>query len=329
LTGFNLNAPSELRPKMDTALIMAAAQRLAQGQVVAFPTETVYGLGADAANVQAVANIYALKGRPTTHPLIVHISSKTDVARWALNVPTYAHLLINAFWPGPLTLILPRSNNVTDVITGGQDTVGLRCPSHPHAQALLAACSTLGVYGLAAPSANRFGRISATTAAHVTEEFGHDLWVLDGGACDIGIESTIVDCSGAQPILLRPGIISRDQLSQITGIAVQERNIDSPRASGSLPAHYQPQTPAHLCKPAEGLAGLPSKHMGLFAVQKPSGFEGMFIPAPSEPNAYAHALYASLRVLDAAQLKCILIEAPPTDPQWEAVNDRLQRATAH
>ncbi len=329
MTGFNLNAPWEFMPKVDTALIMAAAQRLAQGQVVAFPTETVYGLGADAANVQAVATIYALKGRPTTHPLIVHISSTMDVARWALNVPAYAHLLINAFWPGPLTLILPRSNNVTDVITGGQDTVGLRCPSHPHAQALLAACSALGVYGLAAPSANRFGRISATTAAHVTEEFGPDLWVLDGGTCDIGIESTIVDCSGAQPILLRPGSISRDQLSQITGIAVQERNIDSPRASGSLPAHYQPQTPAHLCKPAEGLAGLPSKHIGLFAVQKPLGFEGVFIPAPSEPNAYAHALYASLRALDAAQLECILIEAPPTDPQWEAVNDRLQRATTH
>ena len=327
MTAFNLETASESSPPINPALIAEAAQRLAQGGLVAFPTETVYGLGADASNPQAVSKIYALKGRPSHHPLIVHIAPQTELNYWAINVPHYAHTLMKTFWPGPLSLILPRAPRVSDWITGGQNTVGLRCPSHPHAQALLSACAKAGIYGVAAPSANRFGHISPTTAAHVTEEFGPQLLVIDAGPCTIGIESTIVDCSGMEPVLLRPGSISREQIKQAIGRPVQERHASSPRVSGSLPAHYQPHTPTRLWHPNEEFSNCSSK-TGLFAFQKPKGFEGFFIPAPSQPDAYAQTLYASLRNLDAAKLQYILIQAPPEDLEWEAINDRLQRACA-
>jgi len=328
LTAFNLEDASNSTPQVDATLIARAVQRLAQGELVAFPTETVYGLGADAGNPQAISKIYALKGRPSHHPLIVHIASQTELNHWAVNVPEYAHTLMKTFWPGPLSLILPRAPAVMDLITGGQNTVGLRCPSHPHAQALLSACAKAGIYGIAAPSANRFGRISPTTAAHVTEELGQEVWVLDGGPCKIGIESTIVDCSGMQPVLLRPGSICREQLKQAIHLSVEERHANSPRVSGSLPAHYQPHTPTRLWHPNEELSNFSSKTIGLFAFQKPKGFEGIFIAAPSQPDAYAQTLYASLRTLDAAKLQYILIQAPPEDLQWEAINDRLHRACA-
>jgi len=313
----------------DEAGIARAARLLAQGRLVAFPTETVYGLGADARNVEAVRAIFAAKGRPADHPVIVHVADPGALASWVREVSDDARRLAQAFWPGPLTLILPRAPHVHDVVTGGQDTVGIRVPSHPVAQSLLRAFGG----GVAAPSANRFGRISPTTAQHVTEDLGNrvDL-VLDGGACPVGIESTIVACVGDTPMLLRPGGIGIEALTRVLGRAPAAAHRDAPRASGTLASHYAPRTPARLVDASELAKVLRERgdaRVGVLArrVPRPLDFNGTWISAPEPAQVYAHDLYANLRALDHAGVANILIESVPDEAAWLAVRDRLARAT--
>ena len=315
----------------DERAIAGAAARLAAGDVVAFPTETVYGLGADATNPAAVAKIFALKGRPADHPLIVHIADPATLEVWASNVPAPARTLVAAFWPGPLTLIVQRSPRVPDAVTGGQSTVGIRCPSHPVAQALLREFARVGSGAVAAPSANRFGHVSPTTAAHVRDEFDDGLLVLDGGACDVGLESTIVDLSRGHPVLLRPGGISRAAIESALGARLGERDAEAPRASGTLAAHYAPHTALALVKSDEFMAELElPANVAVLAMREPQGELRVtsWITAPNDPQRYGHDLYANLRTLDASGAKRIVVEAPPRLPAWEAVNDRLMRAAA-
>jgi L-threonylcarbamoyladenylate synthase len=311
--------------------IREAARRLAAGELVAFPTETVYGLGADAANPQAVAKIFALKQRPADHPLIVHFADPKAIDTWAVDVPASARVLAKAFWPGPLTMILAKSSRVPAAVTGGQASVGLRCPSHPLAQALLREFAQVGSGAVAAPSANRFGHVSPTTAAHVRDEFGSDLVILDGGACEVGLESTIVDLSRGAPVLLRPGGIGRDEIARALGEPLRDRDAAAPRASGTLAAHYAPRT-ALLLVDAETLASEvsgPSNVAVLALTEPPLNVRvTSWITASSTPEAYGHDLYAKLRRLDASGAKRILVQAPPDIPGWEAVNDRLVRAAA-
>ncbi len=300
-----------------------AVEELAQGKLVAFPTETVYGLGADAASPQALDRLYQTKGRPRNHPVIVHLGSSQWLGKWA-HCNDWAEALMEAFWPGPLTLILKRVEGVSDQLTGGQDSVGVRMPSHPVALELL---NRFGG-GLAAPSANRFGRISPTTAAHVETEFQGKVAVLDGGACPVGVESTIIDVSGEEPVLLRPGHITPSQLSQVLGrpIAVSGGAV---RAPGTLESHYAPSTPAFLvpsARLAEVLALVETAKTGLLSADPPSQ-ELFWLQAQTEPRNYARELYANLRLLDGAGLKEILIETPPQGEAWTAVSDRLARAT--
>jgi L-threonylcarbamoyladenylate synthase len=312
--------------------IARAAEILRTGGIVAFPTETVYGLGGDASDPAAVAKIYALKGRPANHPVIVHLASTHQAARWAAEIPEFAHRLAARFWPGPLTLILRRATGVLDAVTGGQDTVALRVPSHPVAQALLAAFDG----GVAAPSANRFGRVSATTAEHVREEFGARVeLVLDGGACAIGIESTIVDVSGTAPVLLRPGGIALADLETTLGQPLSFAAPDAPRAPGTLKAHYAPVTPLMLVEAdvaPELIASLARQEKKIavlsFSAMRPMLPGLHWISAPAEPEGYAHALYANLRELDATHSDVIVAESPPQRPEWFAVIDRLTRAAA-
>ncbi len=246
----------------DPAAVEAAARRLAAGELVAFPTETVYGLGARADDPTAVARIFAAKGRPSDHPLIVHVAHISAVDEFAASVPAAAKDLMRVFWPGPLTLIVPRRIGHAQAAAGGQDSIGLRMPAHPVALALLQAAARLGVPGVAAPSANRFGRISPTTAAHVQEEFDDGLWVLDGGACAVGIESAIVDCRGAAPALLRPGQLGRAHIEAVLGRPLQAPDERSPRASGTLASHYAPRARLHLFDPAAQAAGQPPLWQG-------------------------------------------------------------------
>ncbi len=297
-----------------------AARRLAEGELVAFPTETVYGLGGDATNPDAVGKIFALKGRPPDHPLIVHLADASRIDHWAAEVPAQAMRLIEAFWPGPLTLILKKAARVAAIVTGGQATVGLRSPSHPVARELLLAFAAVGSGAIAAPSANRFGHVSPTTAQHVRDEFGPDLTVLDGGACEVGIESTIVDLSRGRPVLLRPGAITREQLAALVG-SVHDRDGQAPRASGTLAAHYAPLTPLEVLEGSMLAARL---RAAALRGQKVVVLEVHGASAP----AYAHDLYAKLRALDASGAELILVEAPPASGDWEAVNDRLARAAA-
>ena len=233
----------------DPIAIAQAAQALLRGELLGLPTETVYGLAADAGNDAAVKAIFHTKGRPSDHPLIVHVAHAQGAQHFASEVPEFAQRLMDAFWPGPLTLILPRQTQVAALAAGGQDSVGLRCPAHPVAQAVLQAAEGLGVRGVAAPSANRFGRVSPTTAAHVAAELGDDLLIVDGGACEVGIESTIIDCTRGQPVLLRPGVLTPAELSAACGLTVrlptQEADADAPRASGTLASHYAPS--ARVC----------------------------------------------------------------------------------
>ncbi len=311
--------------------ISGAAQRLAAGDVIAFPTETVYGLGADAANPAAVAKIFALKGRPAGHPLIVHVSDVGGIDEWARDVPDSARKLAARFWPGPLTMILARAARVPLVVTGGQETVGLRCPSHPLAQELLREFARIGSGAIAAPSANKFGHVSPTTAEHVREEFGNAVPVIDGGACEVGLESTIVDLSRGVPVLLRPGAVSREEIAEVLGIAPRDRDEHSPRASGTLAAHYAPRTRLQLMD-AAGLEREIRAHanvavLALRAAPRNS-LATQWIVASGDPHRYGHDLYANLRALDASGAKRILVEAPPATPEWEAVNDRLMRAAA-
>ncbi|MDQ6916798.1 MAG: L-threonylcarbamoyladenylate synthase [Pseudomonadota bacterium] len=317
--------------------IERAAQLLRTGALIGFPTETVYGLGADARNGDAVRRIFEVKGRPAEHPVIVHLADAQLLPRWAREVSARAEALAEAFWPGPLTLILPRAPSVLDVITGGQDSVGLRVPAHPIAHALLTRLLELGSDGIAAPSANRFGRISATNARHVGDEFGDEIaLVLDGGASRHGIESTIVDLSIGDPVLLRPGAITIDALRRVLGVAPQLGSAGSPRASGTLAAHYAPSTPARLVAP-EALSDTISsltrqsyrKAIAVLArsIAKPAQFTGFWIAAPEQSKPYAQGLYANLRALDARGADEIWIETPPDEPDWVAVNDRLRKAT--
>jgi L-threonylcarbamoyladenylate synthase len=310
--------------------IAAAVAILRAGGLVAFPTETVYGLGADARNPTAIRRLFTAKGRPADHPVIVHLASADALPEWTSRIPSAARDLAAAFWPGPLTLVLPRAPHVLDLVTGGQETVALRVPSHPVAHALLAAFGD----GIAAPSANRFGRLSATHAAHVRDELGDavDL-ILDGGPADMGVESTIVDLSGDHPVLLRPGGITPAQLAAVIGSPPDAPNAASPRASGTLPSHYAPRTPlevveldviearaTHLVDAGERIVVLARRG----ATRCLPGVAWQ--TAPSDATEFAHVLYASLRELDRRGYDRILVQAVPDDDAWLAVRDRLRRA---
>ena len=320
-----------MRPEIEQAVAL-----LRGGDLVAFPTETVYGLGADAANPAAVAKIFAAKGRPANHPLIVHLPSADCLSRWAIDIPRDAEDLAAAFWPGPLTLILKRRPHVPDLVTGGQETVGLRVPSHPLALALLRAFEGANGGGVAAPSANRFGRISPTTAAHVREELGERVpLVLDGGPCPVGIESTILDLSRGVPVLLRPGAIGLAEIGRLLGRMPETAApmADAPRVSGSLEAHYAPRTPLQLVS-SDGLlfalrnALVAGERVAVLAptAQAISHDLVAWKTSPAEPAGFAHDLYASLRELDALRCARLLVQQPPAGEAWQAVNDRLRRA---
>ncbi|MEK6708461.1 MAG: L-threonylcarbamoyladenylate synthase [Pseudomonadota bacterium] len=318
--------------------IVAAAARLRAGGVVAFPTETVYGLGADISNPSAVRRIFEIKGRPVDHPLIVHFADAARLQHWAQEVPEAAWQLAEHFWPGPLTLILPRSRHVPPDVTGGQDLVGLRIPDHPVALALL---HELGPEkALAAPSANRFGRVSPTTAAHVQEELGHAVdMILDGGACKVGLESTIVGFSGQTATILRPGGISLAALAEVLhGKVVLPQAKDSTvRVPGTLASHYAPLTPLEVW-PTEALwqrvRELAAQGLQVVVLEwsepepvSPENSSILYFPMPSEAFAYGSQLYATLRRFDHGRFDRLLVEAPPADPAWLAVADRLQRAS--
>lgn len=329
--------------KVDAA-VDAAAARLDAGRLVAFPTETVYGLGADASDSRAVAAIFDAKGRPNDHPLIVHVAEGHDPRDWAREVPDTAMRLIDRFWPGPLTLILPRREGVGDTAAGGQDTIGLRCPSHPVAQALLAAYASLRTrrlghapIGIAAPSANRFGHVSPTSAAHVREEFADAsttdasaaIFILDGGECPVGIESTIVDCSRlgtVGPVLLRPGQVSAAMIEEAIGLPLRSADSGAPRASGTLEAHYAPRTPLRLVE-ASALRDAPDDVAVWTYTMERAPYRANWRVAPRDAMNYAHELYAVLRALDASGVREIWIERPPVGEGWEAIHDRLKRAS--
>jgi len=339
---------SQVSARASQAEIAQAVRRLLDGELAAFPTETVYGLGADAENPQAVARIYAAKGRPSDHPVIVHIAPRGDVGYWAAQVPDQARRLIDAFWPGPLTLILKRAAHIPGAVSAGQDSVGLRCPSHPVAQALLAAFAAArpnGQGGLAAPSANKFGQVSPTRAEHVRSEFPEEVAagmpVLEGGASEVGIESTIVDLSrldsGAGVVLLRPGHITAAQIEAVLGEPVRAPDAAAPRASGTLKAHYAPRTELELASPSrlqEVLQGrgLPSqgKVVVVGYTPEPAARDPrvQWQAVPADPARYAQALYALLRDLDSQGYARIVVQAPPADDAWHAVNDRIGRAAA-
>jgi L-threonylcarbamoyladenylate synthase len=315
--------------------IAGAAAALANGDLVAFPTETVYGLGADAENPAAVAKIYAAKGRPQDHPVIVHVAPGADIDYWTTDVPDEARALVRAFWPGPLTLILKRNAHIPDAVSGGQDTVGIRCPSHPVAMQLLQAFKG-GKGGVAAPSANKFGNVSPTTAQHVHDEFGDDprlAAILDGGSSQVGIESTILDMSRLAthgPVLLRPGHISAQEIAGVIGIMPRQPDQAAPRASGTLESHYAPKAPVALLPTGDiekTLAELQLRgrcaaliHYTPFVLSQPN------VALPAEPKGYAYGVYAALRAMDQQQVELILVEAPPSDDAWLGVNDRLRRA---
>ncbi len=315
--------------------IAGAAAALAKGDLVAFPTETVYGLGADAENPAAVAKIYAAKGRPQDHPVIVHVAPGADIDYWTTEVPDAARALVRAFWPGPLTLILKRNAHIPDAVSGGQDTVGIRCPSHPVAMQLLQAFKE-GKGGVAAPSANKFGNVSPTTAQHVHDEFGDDprlAAILDGGSSQVGIESTILDMSRLAthgPVLLRPGHITAQQIADVIGTMPRQPDQAAPRASGTLESHYAPKAPVALLPTGDiekTLAELKLRgrcaaliHYSPFVLSQPN------VALPAEPKGYAYGVYAALRAMDQQQVELILVEAPPSDDAWLGVNDRLRRA---
>ncbi len=352
--------------------IARAAQAIRAGELLGLPTETVYGLAADADNAQAIAKIFHAKGRPPDHPLIVHVFNEASVAHFAQAVPDFAHALMHAFWPGPLTLILPRRPEVAAAAAGGQNSIGLRCPSHPVAQALLAACQAtvddagqplVPVWGVAAPSANQFGRVSPTTAAHVQSEFGADLLILDGGPCDVGIESTIIDCTRGMPVLLRPGAITVEQVQRVCGLTVRlpgemlAPDAPAPRASGTLESHYAPSAKVRLMDaPAlqQALDVLGSEldnttrqaagQASSAGTGQPLGGPGIAVYArtplksrsaqvlirrmPDDAVATAQQLFALLREFDAQGVQLIWIETLPDAPEWDGVRDRLQRASA-
>lgn len=344
-------------------VIQQAARQLLAGRLVAFPTETVYGLGADAENAKAVESIYAAKGRPSNHPVIVHVAPGANLSYWAKHIPEQAYALIRVFWPGPLTLILERAEHIPDKVSGGQSTIGLRCPAHPVARQLLEAFAALkhGNGGVAAPSANKFGQVSPTQASHVREEFAGlnetDLLVLEGGNSEVGIESTILDLSrldSVGPVLLRPGHISAAAIAEVLGVMPKAHaDAAAPRVSGSLKAHYAPRTPLLMRTRAAiercmgmdvsafldqaGLPGSQRTHprvavlgIGPLTDDSKVGLAAGFIwvSASQDPVAYARDLYSNLRTLDHGGFDCLLVQAPPEGAAWHAVQDRLQRAAA-
>ncbi|MEO5697816.1 MAG: L-threonylcarbamoyladenylate synthase [Burkholderiaceae bacterium] len=318
----------------DAGAIERAAQLLAAGELVAFPTETVYGLGARADDDAAVARIFEAQGRPDTHPLIVHVTDAAAALRFSASLPAVAQRLMDTFWPGPLTVIVPRAEGVAAAAAGGQPSIGLRCPSHPVARALLAATQRLGVGGVAAPSANRFGRISPTRPAHVHDEFGAALPVLDGGDCDLGIESAIVDCSRSRPALLRPGVLTRSQIEAAAGEPLLDPDANAPRAPGTLAAHYAPNArlrlmPAGMLRTALDLLGAEPLKLAVYSRSVlPRSSAVRHRRMPSRPDEVAHELFSVLREFDAEGAQLIWVEEPPPDPEWEGVRDRLQRAAA-
>jgi L-threonylcarbamoyladenylate synthase len=320
----------------DPQALHRAAAALAAGELLAFPTETVYGLGARADDDAAVQRIFRAKGRPAAHPLIVHAASAEQAQRFASHWPASAQALAQAFWPGPLTLIVKREPGLAEAAAGGQDSIGLRVPAHRLAQSLLQEALRLGVPGVAAPSANRFGRVSATCAAHVVQEFGAELKVLDGGECPGGIESAIVDCSVAQPTLLRPGLLQRAQLEAVLGGALRERDEQSPRSSGSLRSHYAPAARVRLMSTAQlrdalELLGPQASSLRLAVYSRSRLCAGRGIEhrlMPDDPVAAAHELFAALREFDAHGAQLVWVEQLPDSAEWEGVRDRLMRAAA-
>ena len=352
----------------NSASIDQAADVIAAGGLVGMPTETVYGLAADAANEAAVATIFTAKGRPSEHPLIVHMSDSLSANRFASQIPEFAQKLMDAFWPGPLTLILPRRPDIAAAAAGGQTSIGLRCPSHPVALALLKACAQRGIHGLAVPSANQFGRVSPTTAAHVQGEFGDDLLILNGGACSVGIESTIVDCSRGVPVLLRPGVLTATQIEYACGqnllsnsqsnsllkdehsrqeIRRLETNLlpiedapnmtlgEAPRASGMLASHYAPKAKLRLMdakalQTALDILGADAKNIAVYsrAQMQSASTNLIFRRMSDDATKAAQQLFATLRELDQPDIKLIWVETPPEDAVWDGVRDRVTRAAA-
>jgi L-threonylcarbamoyladenylate synthase len=332
--------------------IAAAARCLRSGGLLGLPTETVYGLAANADDDAAVAQIFKAKGRPADHPLIVHVADAGAVAHYASEVPEFARRLMQAFWPGPLTLILPRHPGVAVAAAGGNPTIGLRCPSHPVAQAvlktLLDKSGPSRVWGLAAPSANQFGRVSPTTAAHVQGEFGAGLLILDGGPCSVGIESTIIDCSRGQPVLLRPGAITLEQVQAVCGVRVLSKDeplsASAPKAPGTLASHYAPRARVRLMSASHLQASLdrlgeggsaaamsggePQVATYSRAVMKSAKVGVLCWRMPDDATMTAQQVFAVLRELDALGVSQIWIETPPAGPEWDGVRDRLQRAAA-
>ena len=302
-----------------------AAANLSAGRLVAFPTETVYGLGADACNADAVARVYSVKGRPTDHPLIVHVASMDGLDDWASDVPEYAIALARDFWPGPMTLVGRRSELAGDFVTGGQDTVGVRVPNHPVALGLLDAFARVGGRGVAAPSANRFGNVSPTTAKAVNDELGDFLadgdLILDGGACDVGVESTIIDCTGNFPKILRPGAITAEMILASTGFnrikLIAKSEI---RVSGSLDSHYAPAATVVLDQS-------PVAGQGFIAMADVATPDGVVrLAAPKSEEDFARVLYAALRAADEQELKSVVVTQPDGDGIAVAIRDRLKRA---
>jgi L-threonylcarbamoyladenylate synthase len=309
--------------------IADAVAALRRGEVIGLPTETVYGLAGDAGNEHAVRRIFATKGRPADHPLIVHVASANAIGDWASDIPDAAYRLAAAFWPGPMTLILKKAAHVSALVTGGQDSIGLRIPGHPLALRVLAAFGG----GLAAPSANRFGHVSPTTAQHVRDEFGAAVpLVLDGGPCSIGIESTIIDLTAAMPRILRPGRVGREEIAAVVGAVDEGAAHGSPRVSGALPSHYAPRTPtervprARLAARWRQLRDDGETALVLSIGALPAGIEGLALP--EQPEDYARHLYAALRSLDQEDADRILVEAAPDAEAWRAIGDRLQRAAS-
>ena len=306
--------------------LRSAALALKNGHLVAFPTETVYGVGADASSAEAVARIYETKGRPSDHPLIVHIASMDAMAHWAADIPEYAITLARDFWPGPMTLVLKRSDLAKDFITGGQETVGLRVPAHPIALALIKEFVTAGGYGIAAPSANRFGAVSPTTAQAVEEELASYLHesdlILDGGACLVGVESTIIDCTGPTPMVLRLGAITPLMIEESTGLVALESNPSSIRVSGSLDSHYSPKAKVILDVVAVAGDGLIAPDQ----IPTPNGV--IRLAAPSTIEEYARVLYHALRSADQQGLEVVVVLQPGGDGLAAAIRDRLQRSAS-
>jgi L-threonylcarbamoyladenylate synthase len=321
-------------------VIQRAVRALAAGELVAMPTETVYGLAADAGSDEAVARIFEAKGRPSDHPLIVHVSGQAGLGLFAVDVPPFAERLVQAFWPGPLTVILPRRPGVATAAAGGQASIGLRCPSHPVAHALLVACERADppIHGLAAPSANKFGRVSPTTAEHVRSEFGDALLVLDGGPCEVGIESTIVDCTRGAPVLLRPGVLTREDVERACGEALLEPADApgaAPRASGTLESHYAPRArvrlmDANALQTALDVLGADAAGIATYSrsILRTRSSAVVRRRMPDDAVETARQLFAVLRDFDAQGVQLIWVETPPDTPEWEGVRDRLRRASA-